>query len=52
MVADETGWGLAEVDTMSLQDFIDWQAYRDAAAKARPKPQQQAPRVPRGRRRR
>jgi hypothetical protein len=51
-VADETGWTLAAVDEMSLQDYIDWQAYREARTKARP-PQKQAPmpRARRGRRR-
>jgi hypothetical protein len=37
---------------MSLQDYIDWQAFREAKAKAQP-PQKQSPmpRARRGRRR-
>jgi hypothetical protein len=52
-VADETGWTLADVDAMSMQDYIDWQAYREAKIKAQP-PQKQptVPRRPRSRGRR
>jgi hypothetical protein len=52
LVADETGWTLADVDAMSLQDYVDWGAYREARAKARPQQQPGAGRRPRQARRR
>jgi hypothetical protein len=49
-IAEETGWTLAAVDDMTMQDYIDWQAYREARRKATPAPK--TPTAPRSRGRR
>lgn len=49
-LADETGWTLAQVDEMTLQDYTDWLSFREAKQKAQPTPR--TPARGKGRRRR